>query len=200
MTPLKAITTSAVVIAIAVAVISGSIVYVTFNSTTSSPTTLVTCSQARSPAGFLEVNASMNPTGLICLQIYYYNSTTSMILNTSQALSIWASKPVGNGSDISQRPLSGASNFTVTASPSRLTVGGPDNENEGAVIAYAITAKPGASGTYWLGVLKSNSQSSYMINSGFPLSCGYDGELVAGNGQPDYAQFRGGCITFITYQ
>ena len=157
---------------------------------------LSTCSHVPNPSGFREVVASTNQAAVVCLQLYYYNSTAPLTLDVSQALSILGSQPILNGT--TARSFSGASNFTVTPSQNQLVIGGPNNENEGAVVAYAITARTGASGSYWLSFLKSSGPSSYSISSGDPVSCGYYGVLMAGNGQPDYAQFITTCITFTS--
>ena len=76
-------------------------------------------------------------------------------------------------------------------------MGGPTNENEGIIVAFAVTAKTGASGTYQLGYLPSSSLATWMLAAQEPEQCGYYGQLVAGNGQPSYVQPTG-CITYTT--
>jgi hypothetical protein len=90
------------------------------------------------------------------------------------------------------RSFSGDSNFTISASENQLVFGGPQNENEGAVVAFAVTAKPGTSGTYEL-----SFSGNYMLAPIEPARCAYYGTLVAGDGHPLYV-FPGGCITYIT--
>ena len=70
--------------------------------------------------------------------------------------------------------------------------------NEGTMVAYALAANSGASGTYQLGFFSSASFSSWLLGPQAPESCGYYGEIVAGNGQPNYAQNLGGCLTYPT--
>ena len=85
---------------------------------------------------------------------------------------------------------------TIAASQAQLTLGGPNSENEGTIVAYTITAKPGASGTYQLGFLV--SLSTYLLSQE-PESCGDYGQLTAGNGMPNYAQPAVTCITYNIY-
>lgn len=156
------------------------------------------CSQARSPgSGVWKLVAGTNLAAVICFQLYYYDSTTPLTLNASQALSIQALQYTANGSVNYPRSFSGASNFTVTASQNQLVIGGPNNENEGSVLAYGITAKSGANGAYQLSFIPSVGLSNWMLSSQEPLQCGYYGQLVAGTGQPNYVQPTG-CITYRT--
>ena len=41
-----------------------------------------------------------------------------------------------------------SSNFTITASSANITLGGPQNLNEGILVEYSIHANPNSSGTY----------------------------------------------------
>ena len=59
-------------------------------------------------------------------------------------------------------------------------MGGPANAGEGTVLAYSITAKAGASGTYQLAV------QGAQLGEDELWECGPNGNLVAGNGQPNY--------------
>lgn len=122
--------------------------------------------------GFGKVNVTTSSPAIVCIQLYYYGNTTQT-LNTAGLLSIGV------------RSIDGSSNFTVTPSQAQITLGGPTNESEGTIIAYSITAKPGASGTYWLGVL-TGTRGAFMLGSQ-PETCGAYGLLVAGNGEPDYS-------------
>jgi hypothetical protein len=102
-----------------------------------------------------------------------------MVLNATSVLEILGVSP-SSGNPI----LDPAANFTVAASTDQLTLGGPTNAGEGTVLAYSITAKGGASGTYWLAM-----KASQLEGTGL-RECGPDaesfGSLLAGNGQPDY--------------
>ncbi len=131
---------------------------------------------------------------MLCVQLYYY-SATPLTLNLTGLLSIQALQYVYNGSVGTPRSFSGGPNFTVSVSQSQLVIGGPTNENEGTVVAYNLTAKAGASGTYQLGYFLSSSLNSWMLGPQEPEQCGYYGQLVAGSGQPNYAQPTG-CITY----
>lgn len=163
---------------------------------------LSACSQGKSPnSSFWNLAASSNQAAVVCLQVYYYDPTAPTTINVTSALSIEALQYIANGSTSYPRSFNGASNFTVAASQSQLIIGGPNNENEGTTIVYAITAKSGASGTYQLGFLSYPGMggNSWMLNPQEPLRCGYYGELVTGNGQPNYAQLVDLCITYATY-
>lgn len=122
--------------------------------------------------GLGKVNVTTSSPAIVCIQLYYYGNVTQT-LNTTELLSIGI------------RSIDGSSNFTVTPSQEQVTLGGPTNESEGTVIAYSITAKPGASGTYWLGVL-TGTRGAFMLGSQ-PETCGAYGLLVAGTGEPDYS-------------
>ena len=64
-------------------------------------------------------------------------------------------------------------------------------------MAFAVTARAGASGTYQLGFLYSPGLGggAWELAPQEPLRCGYYGQLVAGSGQPDYVQPTG-CISY----
>lgn len=138
-----------------------------------------------------KLHVGTNATLLLCARVYYFDSNATRVLNVSQALGItgWENNP--------QTGFSGRSNFTIVPSQNELVVGGPNNENEGAVIAWAIKAKPGASGSYQLGF-----SADYILNQGEDAQCGVGstGEVIAGTGHPSYL-FTGfsGCIleTFL---
>jgi hypothetical protein len=160
-------------------------------------TLVAQCPNSGPESAFGTVTAGTSTPALLCVRLFYY-STIPLTVNLTAALSIQALQYIANGSVNYPRSFSGASNFTVTASQSQLTMGGPNNENEGATIAYGVTAKSGSSGTYWLSFLKSSGLSAYVLDPQEPMSCAFDGELVAGSGQPDYTQGFNGCITYTT--
>lgn len=132
--------------------------------------------------------AGTTSPAVICVQLYEFNSTAPVILNTTRLVIIQGSQPIQGGG---RESVSGIANFTVVASQSQILLGGPTNAGEGTVVAFEITAKPGASGTYTIGL------AGFGLGSE-PDSCGgSNGYLIAGNGQPDYA-LVGGCITYST--
>lgn len=147
------------------------------------------CSGAQPPTAFPTVFAGGSSPAIICVQFYYFNSTGSLTLNLTNGLSILAAVP--------GKSFDGGSNFTVTSSQAQLVLGGPGNESEGAVVAFAVTAKPGASGTYELSLLRGGS-NEYVLGSQEPETCGSYGQLVAGGGQPNYVYQFGGCLTYAT--
>jgi len=149
---------------------------------------LATCSQAIDSGQFPTVVVGTKAATVLCVQVYDYNYTSTYTFNVSGALNIDALKYPPNSEQIA---FDGASNFTVIASPNELVIGGPNSENEGAVIAYALTARPGASGTYELDF------PSFSYNFPGLDSCGYYGEIVTGNGEPSYLNTGfTGCITY----
>lgn len=165
--------------------ISTEYVTVTPPENASLPAGCVTSQQVNAPwFGTLVTNS--NSPAVICVQLYEFNSTSPITLNTTRLISIQGSQPIQGG----RESVNGAGNFSVVASQRQVVLGGPTNEGEGTVVAYAITAKPGASGTY------SISLGGFELGSE-PESCGSNGELIAGNGQPNYALI-GGCITYST--
>jgi hypothetical protein len=146
---------------------------------------LARCSSAEAPfsSGLLlgAVVVGANTPAVICVQ-YYYFSTVPTTLATS--LMIEADQP--------NRSFSGDTNFTISASANHLVFGGPEDEDEGAVVAFAVTAKSGTSGTYGLGF-----SGNYMLSPMEPAECHYYDTLVAGNGNPLYDYVYGfGCISY----
>jgi len=155
----------------------------TVTSTYSANSLLTACSHASNPPPFPKLFAGPSTPALLCIRVYYYNVNATLTLNVSKTLGISARSP---------RIFDGASNFTVVTSQNQLVVGGPNNENEGAVMAYAITAKPGASGTYEI-----LFSATYLIEPEGPEQCGYYGVLSAGTGTPNYVTTDfSGCIIY----
>ena len=136
---------------------------------------------------FGTIVAKTSSPAVICVQLYEFNSTSLITLNTTKLISIQGSQPIHGGG---RGSVNGAGNFTVVVSQSQVVLGGPTNAGEGTLVAFAITAKPGASGTYSIAL------GGFELGSE-PESCGSNGELVAGNGQPNYALI-GDCITYST--
>jgi len=160
----------------------------TSTSITTATETTTTTSVVTLPAGCLPSQsngyssgtlvAGANSPAIICVQVYWFNSTSPIVLNAMSLLEIEGYSP-----STGQAILDPAANFTVAASVDQLTLGGPANAGEGTVLAYSITAKAGASGTYWLALQGGQLQNGY--NDGL-YECGPNGNLVAGNGQPNY--------------
>jgi len=163
---------------------------ITSTSTLTQAQLLAACSHTGDSAWFPKLVVSTNATALLCVRAYYYDSNETYTINATNALDIEALQY-----SPSVKAFSGASNFTMLESPSELVIGGPNSTNEGAVIAFALTAKPGASGSYELNF----NSVSYVINVNEPEQCGSYGEIVAGDGEPSYL-FTGfnGCITYAT--
>jgi len=184
----------------------GNVLLLHFSVSTSSSTSTgnstvpAECPRVQSSiSGIVEVSAGTSSPAVLCFQLYYY-SATPLTLNLTSALSIQALQYTYNGSVGTPRSFNGGPNFTVSVSQSQLIIGGSTSENEGAVIAFQVTAKAGASGTYQLGFLSSPGfgGDAWMLGPQEPLRCGYYGQLEAGSGQPDYNQGTGGCITYST--
>jgi hypothetical protein len=140
-----------------------------------------------STGAFAMLYAGTSSPAVVCLQLYEFDSNSSIVLNPATLLTIEGFSPSSG-----QAIVDPAANFTITASSGSIELGGPTNANEGIVVALSITAKPGASGTYWVqvrqGVLEGAVQGGEV---GLYLT-GQGGEeglrfvLVAGTGQPDY--------------
>jgi hypothetical protein len=143
------------------------------------------CSYSQSQgftSGTLVVGATS--PAIICVQFYWFSSTPPITLDAMSLAGIGGYTQAGPFGGNDGSPINGA-NFTVAASQDQLLLGGPTNANEGTVVAYSITAKPGASGTYQVTV------QGWQLGAQGVENCGPDGEpvavnLVAGNGQPDY--------------
>jgi hypothetical protein len=135
---------------------------------------------------YANLEVGTTSAALLCIRVYYFNSTATYTLNTTGTLDIEAVEYPPNAEPV---VFSGAPNFTTISSPSELTIGGPNETNEGAVIGYALIAKPGASGSYAL-----NFPFAYALGN---ENCGDYGQIVAGNGNPSYAlQGFVGCTAF----
>lgn len=167
----------------------------TTTTSTSSIALPAICPPMQSYTGGFQVTSGTSSPAVICLQLYYY-SQNALTLNLSNVLTIQAIYYIQNGSIGIPRSFSGSPNFTVTPSQSQIVLGGPSNENEGIVVAFSIVSNAGASGTYEVGIFGSPALDHWMLGSE-PEQCGYYGELIAGNGQPNYAQPAfNGCITY----
>jgi len=162
----------------------------TSTSITTTTETTTTTSEVILPAGCSPSQSSGYSSGtlvagtsspaVICVQVYWFNSTSSMVLNATSLFEIEGFSPSSG-----QQILDPAANFTVAANADQLTLGGPSNAGEGTVLAFSITATAGASGTYWLGVKGSQLGVRGLSECG-TWDANLIGDLVAGNGQPDY--------------
>ena len=94
---------------------------------------------------FGTIAAKTSSPAVICVQLYEFNSTSLITVNTTNLISIQGSQAIQGGV---REPVNGAGNFTVAASQRQVVLGGPTNAGEGTLVAFTITAKPGASGTY----------------------------------------------------
>jgi len=138
--------------------------------------------------------AEINFPAIICVQLYWFDSNSSIILNDPTSLF-----QIGGS-------INGASNFTVNTylpscrSACQLGFIGPTEGGEGQLVAFGITANVGASGTYQL-----NLQSPSNVGTGpSPVQVYYLGpqglegclgnvDLMAGNGQPSYVTPNESC-------
>jgi hypothetical protein len=156
------------------------------------------CPRMGAGNGFGTVTAGSASPALLCVQLYYYSDLAPLTINLTSALSIQALQYVFDNGVGNPRTFDGAKNFTISASQPEVTIGGPANESEGVVVAYEVAAKAGASGTYPIALSFTSTLSEWMFGSQEPESCGTYGQLVAGNGQPNYDQGFGSCITYDT--
>jgi hypothetical protein len=173
---------------------------VTSTSTSISVTTLPSgCSPSQS-SGYSSgtLVAGTSSPAIICLQVYWFDANTTITLGATSLLL---------PTESSARDVSPLANFTVAASQDQILLGGPTNANEGTVVAYSITAKPGASGTYALTVqdsVESVQGPAFLIGVDYIGAHGLETQpelhqtcggphvdLVAGNGRPNYVPTPG---------
>jgi hypothetical protein len=158
----------------------------TMTSTTTSTTTwvetnLVACdtSHAAIPLStYLQVG--YNSPAAICVRFYYYDPASN-VTETVEPLNVIAIQ----GTDSTGETFEAGLNFSITASPASLNIGGATDMNEGAVVTYTIAAKQGVSGTYALNF-------GWLAPS--ILNCGQEFVLAVGNDSPSYLM-TSGCIT-----
>lgn len=162
-------------------------------SSASESETLTACSHARSAESYPTLVVNATSSTVLCLQVYYYDPAATYTLNVSRGLGIEGFQYSSDGAFKSA--FNGASNFSVISSPETLVIGGPNYEDEGATIAYGLTAKPGASGTYEL--VLSSLGTTYLGNA----VCGDYGHIVEGAGTPSYLDqgFSGCTATRVSF-
>jgi hypothetical protein len=129
------------------------------------------------------VVAGASSPAVVCLQLYDFNLTSPIMLNTTGVLSI-------QGFEHASGAKVGGGNFTIMASQDELAIGGPSDLNEGTIVAYSITANAGASGTYFLDANGWNVSLNDGNGPGVP--CPID-DVVAGTGTPSYVGGLSGC-------
>lgn len=117
----------------------------------------------------------------LCVEYYYYNSTSTINLNLSggKQLGLYAATN-GNG----PRTIGVGSNFTIVSSLESLVIGGPNNENEGATVVYSMSPIGIKNGSYILDI-------GWLANS--QEDCASEYQLVVGTGIPNY--YVGGSCT-----
>lgn len=133
------------------------------------------------------IHVQENSTAYLCVRFYYYNPNSTMTVNASDVFGIAGYETINSSFS---RGFNASPNFTTSASPGNLTVGGSENLNEGAYVVYAIHANTDSNGTYNYGF-----QAAY-----YPSleDCNGLGEIVVGNGIPNYDVGFGSCTASIT--
>jgi hypothetical protein len=119
---------------------------------------------------------------MICVRYYYYNETIPLQLNTSSLVKIF-------GWNLNSSSLSSSksslfivnSEFTISAQPPNILIGGPENENEGVEVNYTMTANAGASGTYDVSV------GQFLLPGG--IGCSGQFLIASGTGLPNYGGY-----------
>jgi hypothetical protein len=184
----RTITTTETTVATNTTTVTMTATYFTGPTASTDASLLARCAGAPVPVfGFGDVIAGNVSPAILCVKLYYFNSSAPLTLNLSNTISISQStNPVA---------LGGNSNFTVGVSQDQLVLGGPLNENEGTVVAYSLTSKPGVNGTYSLSI---GGPSPYItgpeVAPQIPEQCGSYGSLFAGM-QP-VRSFETMCITY----
>jgi hypothetical protein len=139
------------------------------------------------PADAPTINVSENSTAVLCVRFYYYNPNSTMQIIAGNVFGIAGyrqfNSTFSDGFDSS-------SNFTIATSSANISLGGPQNLNEGILVEYSIHANLNSNGTYNYGF-----QATY-----YPIlgTCNGFGPLVVGNGSPNYNVGFGSCTTPLT--
>jgi hypothetical protein len=124
------------------------------------------------------IDVQENSTAYLCVRFYYYNPNSTMTLNASDVFGIAGYE------------FNASTDFTISTSPGNLTLGGPQNLNEGETALYAIHANPNSNGTYNYGF-----QATYYPSLEV---CNGLGEIVVGSGSPNYNVGFGSCTASQT--
>jgi len=122
------------------------------------------------------LKANSDRPSLVCVAYFFYNSTAPFKIRTTNLIGVfgWPLHPTGPFTT-----FNATSNFTISASPAHLVLGGPTRMNEGVEVTYQIQAEPGVNGTFEAGV------SGTLIPQ--EEGCSSDFLLSAGTGSPSYA-------------
>lgn len=119
-----------------------------------------------------------NGSLILYVRYYYYNPNSTLALDFG---------PLGQVvADITGYGLYGTSanyNFTIRPNATSITIGGPDNLNEGTLVQFSISPNKGINGTYEM-------QLGISIPS--QEICVTDFTIVIGNGVPNYG-YEGFC-------
>lgn len=109
-------------------------------------------------------------------------------MNTSFLQVIYFNQSTGT-SEINQ-------NFSIAVSPNSITIGGPNNENEGVEVSYSITPNSGANGTFEGHI----NAPLFWMSSGHSeaMPCAYQFTIVVGNGVADNVIPFNSCLTAST--
>jgi len=143
------------------------------SNSTSSVTTTTTFSSNSIP--HLVVRVPPGGTGSLQIRYFYHNPAATITVIAADRLSFhgFLFKPDGVSVDFDV-----TSNFSITATPSMFEIGGPQNQNEGVVVTYVISAPSVSNGTYEIGIRA--------ISLPRGAGCSSYGAIVVGNGIPSY--------------
>lgn len=134
------------------------------------------------PADAPAINVQESSPAYLCVRYYYYNPNSTMQILASNVFGVAGyrqfNSTFSNGFD-------GSSNFTIMTSSENITLGGPDNLNEGILVQYDLQANPNSNGTYNYG-FQATIYPSLELCNGF-------GPLVVGNGVLNYNLGFGSC-------
>jgi hypothetical protein len=119
-----------------------------FSVISSSPTTvaascLTTFSNGTNTGEDLYLAQLSGSTAKLCVRYFYYNTSAPITLDSLGQLTVYA--PVQSSGTLRNAD----SSFQVSADMSQIQIGGPQQENEGALVSYTIKSIGSApSGTY----------------------------------------------------
>jgi hypothetical protein len=128
-----------------------------------------------------------NSTAYLCVRFYYYNPNSTMSIDTSNIFGIAGYRPYNTSFSTG---FDASPNFTISTYPEELTLGGPQNLNEGVSVLYVIHANPNSSGTYNFGF-----QATIYPNF---ENCNGFSDIVVGDGSPNYNVGFGSCTASLT--
>jgi len=139
------------------------------------------------PADAPAIRLQENSTAYLCVRLYYYNPNSTMLLYVPSILGIAGyrsfNSSFSNGFDASY-------NFTLISSPTNITLGGPQNLNEGVMVSFVIHANLNSNGTYNYGFQATNYPSFE--------TCDGLGQVIVGNSSPNYNVGFGSCTAALT--